>query len=86
MLMCVYFYPVFVGTEYDAMRRLGINDPVKFVKQRYKSHDLLMLNSCCLATSVCSEVDGCVQEEVLRTEKWVDILVSYIFSFFYNYL
>ncbi len=35
-----------------------------------------MLNSCCLATRVINEVDGCVQEEVRRTEKWVDILVN----------
>ena len=67
--------PFFI-VEYDAIGRLGITDPHKYIKQRYKSHDLLMLDSCCLATRVISEVDGCVQEEVRRTEKWVDILVS----------
>ncbi len=70
--------PLFLSVylEYDAVGRLGISDPHKYIKQRFKSHDLLMLNSCCLATRVINEVDGCVQEEVRRTEKWVDILVN----------
>lgn len=84
----------FITVEYDAVSRLGVNDPTKFIKQRYKSHDLVMLSSCCLATSVINEVEGCVQEEVRRAEKWVDILVRgvatekgqmFIINFYYNY-
>ena len=69
-------FSIFIVPDYDAVKRLGIEDPLKFIKQRYKSHDLLMLDSCCFGPGVISEVEGCVQEEVQRMEKWVDIMVG----------
>ncbi len=77
LLLCSLSYvKSFRLAEYDALARLGIDDPQAYVNSRYgDSKDVVQLQSCCVGQSVLTEVEGAV-EEMQSTQGWVDILVS----------
>ena len=63
--------------EYDALSRLGIDNPLVYIRQRYKEKkDLYILESCVLGPSVLGEVTGSVEDTVKVLYKWVDVMVS----------
>ena len=65
--------------EYDALSRLGIDEPHEFISNRYSkdkmSGDLLLLSTCCVGKAVMSRIEGMV-EEVLGSAEWADAMVS----------
>ncbi|KAI0226544.1 E3 UFM1-protein ligase 1 [Lamellibrachia satsuma] len=61
--------------EYDSMRRLGISDPVSFIKKRFKNESLQYLSTCCLGTGVSDMIEAEV-DEALASKSWVDVTVS----------
>ena len=67
------------SAEYDALSRLGIEDPRGYIGSRYgnrtDSEAVLQLVSCCVGSSVCTEVEGVI-EEVQASGGWADVLVS----------
>jgi len=78
---------VSVGAEYDAMRRLGISDPVSFIKKRFKTESLQYLSTCCLGTGVSDMIEAEV-DEALASKSWVDVTVRHratVVVFFVTY-
>lgn len=73
------------STEYDALSRLGIEDPRGYIMQRYSasgssSDELIQLSTCCVGKAVISRVEGAL-EEVLGSGHWLDAMViSFIFT------
>ena len=66
----------FQCVEYDAMSRLGIDDPRGYITRRYGNRDdVIQLESCCVSQVVVMEVDAAL-EEVRTSGGWVDIMVS----------
>ena len=67
---------LFQCVEYDAMSRLGIDDPKGYISRRYgKRDDVIQLETCCLCKMALIEVDAAL-EEVRTSGGWVDIMVS----------
>ncbi|XP_077976993.1 E3 UFM1-protein ligase 1-like isoform X2 [Glandiceps talaboti] len=58
--------------EYDALARLGIPDSKQFVKRRYKSKDLLYLQTVCVGNAIKDHVEASI-EEALSNGTWIDI-------------
>lgn len=81
--LCVHS-PQYVCTEYDALSRLGIDDPQEYISRRYGSKDIVQLSTCCVGRSVVTRVEGAL-EEVVGSGEWVDVMVSMIsFSCIHN--
>ncbi|XP_041463114.1 E3 UFM1-protein ligase 1-like [Lytechinus variegatus] len=59
--------------EFDALSRLGIPDPKSFAKRRFKSENLLILQSCCIGKVLQDRVEASV-EEALSSGTWIDVL------------
>ncbi|XP_071497696.1 E3 UFM1-protein ligase 1-like [Diadema antillarum] len=59
--------------EYDTLSRLGIADPKSYAKRRFKSENLLFLQSCCVGKVLRDRVEASV-EEALSTGTWIDVL------------
>ena len=68
---------MYVCTEYDALSRLGIDDPQEYVSRRYGCKDIVQLSTCCVGRSVVTRVEGAL-EEVVGSGEWVDVMVSVI--------
>nr|KAG5700237.1 hypothetical protein BaRGS_007610 [Batillaria attramentaria] len=58
--------------EYDAVTRLGIPDVKNFLKKRFKGEKLLMLNACCVGSSIQDQIEANV-EDALANDSWVDV-------------
>ena len=58
------------------MRRLGISDPVSFIKKRFKTESLQYLSTCCLGTGVSDMIEAEV-DEALASKSWVDVTVRH---------
>ncbi|KAM8953976.1 E3 UFM1-protein ligase 1 isoform 2-T2 [Pelodytes ibericus] len=59
--------------EFDSLSRLGIPDPVGYVRKRYKSAHLLYLKSACVGQGIVDQVEASV-EEAISSGSWLDIL------------
>ncbi|KAL8186278.1 UNVERIFIED_CONTAM: E3 UFM1-protein ligase 1 [Gekko kuhli] len=59
--------------EFDALSRLGIPDPVNYVKKRYKSLQLLFLKTSCVGQEIMDQVEASV-DEAISSGTWVDIV------------
>jgi hypothetical protein len=61
--------------EYDALSRLGISDPKGYIQQRYKDKDeMIILVTCCLGPSVIGEVTSVIEDSVIMSMKWIDVM------------
>ncbi|CAM2111984.1 E3 UFM1-protein ligase 1 [Caretta caretta] len=58
--------------EFDALSRLGIPDPVNYIKKRYKSTKLLFLKAACVGQEIVDQVEASV-DEAISSGTWVDI-------------
>ena len=68
-----------LSSEYDALSRIGIDDPCEYISQRYCAvsgrDDLVQLSTCCVGKAVVSRVEGAL-EEMLGSGDWFDSMVS----------
>ncbi|KAM4633692.1 E3 UFM1-protein ligase 1 [Polymixia lowei] len=58
--------------EFDALIRLGIPDPVSYIKKRFKSNKLLFLRAACVGQALVDQVEASV-EEAVNSATWTDI-------------
>ncbi|XP_060676908.1 E3 UFM1-protein ligase 1 [Hemiscyllium ocellatum] len=58
--------------EFDTLCRLGIPDPVNYVKKRYRTASITNLKAVCVGRIIVDQVEASV-EEALRSGTWVDI-------------
>ncbi|XP_048350100.1 E3 UFM1-protein ligase 1 [Sphaerodactylus townsendi] len=59
--------------EFDALSRLGIPDPVNYIKKRHKSLPLLFLKASCVGQEIVDQVEASV-DEAITSGTWVDIV------------
>ncbi|XP_018414311.1 PREDICTED: E3 UFM1-protein ligase 1 [Nanorana parkeri] len=59
--------------EFDSLSRLGIPDPLSYVRKRYKSTQLIFLKSVCVGQSIVDQVEASV-EEAIGSGSWLDIM------------
>uniref|UniRef100_A0A8C2F8B0 E3 UFM1-protein ligase 1 n=1 Tax=Cyprinus carpio TaxID=7962 RepID=A0A8C2F8B0_CYPCA len=58
--------------EFEALTRLGIPDPVSYIKKRFKSSKLLFLKSACVGKAIVDQLEASV-EEAINSATWVDL-------------
>ncbi|XP_056620823.1 E3 UFM1-protein ligase 1 [Triplophysa dalaica] len=58
--------------EFEALTRLGISDPVGYIKKNFKSNRLLFLKSACVGKTIVDQIEASV-EEAINSATWVDI-------------
>uniref|UniRef100_A0A8C1YY27 E3 UFM1-protein ligase 1 n=1 Tax=Cyprinus carpio TaxID=7962 RepID=A0A8C1YY27_CYPCA len=58
--------------EFEALTRLGIPDPVSYIKKRFKSSKLLFLKSACVGKATVDQLEASV-EEAINSATWVDL-------------
>ncbi|KAA0708866.1 E3 UFM1-protein ligase 1 [Triplophysa tibetana] len=58
--------------EFVALTRLGISDPVGYIKKNFKSNGLLFLKSACVGKTIVDQIEASV-EEAINSATWVDI-------------
>lgn len=58
--------------EFDALLRLGIPDPVNYIKKRFKSSKLLFLRAACVGQGLVDQVEATV-EEAVNSATWSDV-------------
>uniref|UniRef100_A0A8C2PVU3 E3 UFM1-protein ligase 1 n=1 Tax=Cyprinus carpio TaxID=7962 RepID=A0A8C2PVU3_CYPCA len=58
--------------EIEALTRLGIPDPVSYIKRRFKSSKLLFLKSACVGRAIIDQLEASV-EETINSATWVDL-------------
>lgn len=58
--------------EFEALTRLGIPDPVGYIKKRLKSSKLLFLRSACVGPEIIAQLEASV-EEAISSQTWVDL-------------
>ena len=63
--------------EFDALSRLGIDDPVLYIKNHYSNSDVILLKTCCIGYSITAQVLAAI-EDAKSSQSWVDILVRII--------
>ncbi|KAM9315624.1 E3 UFM1-protein ligase 1 [Gastrophryne carolinensis] len=59
--------------EFDSLSRLGIPDPIGYVRKRYKSSQLIYLKSVCVGQSIVDQVEASA-EEAVSSGSWLDIM------------
>uniref|UniRef100_T1IY38 E3 UFM1-protein ligase 1 homolog n=1 Tax=Strigamia maritima TaxID=126957 RepID=T1IY38_STRMM len=59
--------------EFDALIRLGISEPVKFIKKIFSDQSLTYLSTCVVGQSLVDQIDASV-DEALVSGTWVDIM------------
>ncbi|OCT80451.1 E3 UFM1-protein ligase 1 [Xenopus laevis] len=59
--------------EFDSLSRLGIPDPVGYIRKRYKSTYMLYLKSACIGQGIVDHVEASV-EEAISSGSWLDIM------------
>lgn len=65
--------------EYDALRRLGIDDPKGYIARRYCTPEqsaVVQLESCAIGETVLKELEGAVDDIHNSDIGWIDVLVS----------
>uniref|UniRef100_A0A1B6D5T8 E3 UFM1-protein ligase 1 homolog n=1 Tax=Clastoptera arizonana TaxID=38151 RepID=A0A1B6D5T8_9HEMI len=67
------FYKQNGYVEYDALSRLGIQDPQTFVKRHFVKEKLLLLPTCAVGKQLLDQIEGSVEEAIVSSS-WVDIL------------
>lgn len=60
--------------EFEALTRLGIPDPVNYIKKRFKSSNLLFLRSACVGQALVDQLEASV-EEAVNSATWTDLQV-----------
>ena len=74
--MAISFYGVTITIEYDALSRMGIDDPKGYIEKRYASGGkVTQLVTCAVGEAVVTEVEAAV-EEAQSSGSWVDVMVS----------
>jgi len=77
------FYVIirFYFSEYDALTRLGISDPLNFIKRHFQNENLIFLKSVVVGTIIMDQVDANI-DEIIATGFFVDIypLLPSVFS------
>ncbi|XP_023829286.1 E3 UFM1-protein ligase 1 isoform X1 [Salvelinus sp. IW2-2015] len=58
--------------EFDSLIRLGIPDPVSYIKKRFKSSKLLFLRAACVGQALVDQVEASV-EEAVNSATWADV-------------
>ncbi|XP_062406913.1 E3 UFM1-protein ligase 1 [Sardina pilchardus] len=58
--------------EFEALTRLGIPDPVNYIKKRFKSSKLLFLRSACVGQALVDQLEASV-EEAVNSATWTDL-------------
>ncbi|KAI1897424.1 hypothetical protein AGOR_G00083150 [Albula goreensis] len=58
--------------EFDALARLGIPDPVSYIKKRFKSMKLLFLRAVCVGQVIVDQIEASV-EEAVNSGTWTDL-------------
>ncbi|GCB77247.1 hypothetical protein scyTo_0015633, partial [Scyliorhinus torazame] len=58
--------------EFDTLCRLGIPDPVNYIKKRYKSASMTTLKAVCVGQTIVDQVEASV-EEAIRSGTWMDV-------------
>ncbi|XP_075058903.1 E3 UFM1-protein ligase 1 [Mixophyes fleayi] len=59
--------------EFESLSRLGIPDPIGYIRKRYKSANLLYLKSVCVGQSIVDQVEASA-EEAISSRSWLDIV------------
>ncbi|RWS04328.1 E3 UFM1-protein ligase 1-like protein [Dinothrombium tinctorium] len=59
--------------EYDALLRIGINEPKSFLTKKFENEGLLFLNSCCVGKAIAYQVESDI-EECINSKSWFDFL------------
>ncbi|XP_020295465.1 E3 UFM1-protein ligase 1 homolog [Pseudomyrmex gracilis] len=67
--------------EYDALTRLGISDPLSFIKRHFPNKNMVFLKSVAVGTIVTDQVDANI-DEIVATGSFVDVypLLPSVFS------
>ncbi|KAM9444507.1 E3 UFM1-protein ligase 1 [Clarias gariepinus] len=58
--------------EFESLSRLGIPDPVSYIKKRFKDRKLLFLQSVCVDAAILDQLEASV-EEAINSETWIDL-------------
>ena len=58
--------------EYEAVSRLGVSEPLTFIKKKFPASGLTFLGSCCVGPGLVEQLDSCVEESLL-SGGWCDI-------------
>lgn len=58
--------------EYDAVARLGVSEPVSFIKKKFPAGGLTFLGSCCVGPGLVEQLDSCM-EDSLVSGGWCDL-------------
>ena len=58
--------------EYEAVSRLGVSEPLTFIKKKFPASGLTYLGSCCVGPGLVEQLDSCVEESLL-SGGWCDI-------------
>ncbi|XP_077076345.1 E3 UFM1-protein ligase 1 isoform X2 [Siphateles boraxobius] len=58
--------------EFEPLIRLGIPDPVNYIKKKFKSSKLLFLKSACVGRTIVDQLEASV-EEAINSASWVDL-------------
>ncbi|XP_066555162.1 E3 UFM1-protein ligase 1 isoform X2 [Amia ocellicauda] len=58
--------------EFDALTRLGIPDPINYIKKRYKSSKLLFLRAACVGQGIIDQLEASI-EEAVNSATWTDV-------------
>lgn len=61
-----------IFSEFEALARLGIPDPVNYIKKRFKSSKLLFLKSACVGQALVDQLEASV-EEAVNSSTWTDL-------------
>ncbi|KAG0725427.1 E3 UFM1-protein ligase 1 [Chionoecetes opilio] len=67
--------------DFEALRRLDINDPESHIRRRFKDEDLTFVANVCVGPSLIDQVDAAI-DDALISGNWVDIypLLPTVFS------
>lgn len=60
--------------EFDALNRLGIPDPVGYIKKRFRGRKLLFLQASCVDQTIIQQMEASV-EEAVSSGTWIDVQV-----------
>ncbi|KAK3506969.1 hypothetical protein QTP70_033179 [Hemibagrus guttatus] len=58
--------------EFESLSRLGIPDPLNYIKKRFKDRKLLFLQSVCVDAAILGQLEASV-EEAVNSETWIDL-------------
>ncbi|XP_062605346.1 E3 UFM1-protein ligase 1-like isoform X2 [Saccostrea cucullata] len=59
--------------EYDTLVRLGISDPVTFIKKRFKSEPIIYLKRVCVGSGLMDQIESSM-EEAVTTDGYSDVM------------